>query len=408
MEQIVGELLRAFGTVLAFLYDIVKQYGIAIILLTILIRTALLPLTIKQTRSMAQMQQIQPVIKELQRKYKGNRQKLNEELMKVYKEHKVNPLGGCLPLLMQFPFFIALYAVLRAATPAVALPVEFNADDIPNTAVCAPWLPSPGDADVNLLPRLEPPGSNEIKCSNGTDETFDVEGWQNQKSGTEIPAPPEMFRCLPTEATSEVKDDHFVCRSPLGSGHLPKDSRLYEDIVERGSKFLGMELACSPSQASSAAQHRQCSRADTAGSPVRAFPYYLLIGGMVFTTWYQQKQMQQMSGQTTPQMQMMGRIMPVFLGFISFSIPAGVLLYWVTTNVWQVGQQRVMMRSKAKAAAADGSKKPAVAKEVVKGDGKGNGKKPGAGQPAQRRSNPAGRGGSGRSGGGSRKKRRKR
>ena len=410
MEQVVGELLRAFGSILAFLYDIVKQYGIAIIILTILIRTALLPLTIKQTRSMAQMQQIQPVIKELQRKHKGNRQKLNEELMKVYKEHKVNPLGGCLPLIMQFPFFIALYAVLRASSPAIALPVDFNADDIPNAAVCAPFLPSPGNPDVNLLPRLEPPGSNEIVCSNGTDAAFDVDAWQDSKAGREIDPPPDMFRCAPAEATGDVEEDHFKCQSPLGSGHLPKDSRLYEDILERGSKFLGMELACSPSQSGSSSQFRQCSREAAGGGVATAIPYYLLIGGMVFTTWYQQRQMQQMSGQTTPQMQMMGRIMPVFLGFISFSIPAGVLLYWVTTNVWQVGQQRVMMRSRAKTAAADGSKKPAVAKEAVKGDGKGsgNGKKPAATPPAQRRPNPAGRGGSRRSGGGSRKKRRKR
>src|SRR3989337_2966094 len=109
------ELLEVFGQVLSFLYDTVafSNYGVAIILLTLLIRIALLPLTIKQTRSMAEMQQIQPLIKELQKKHKGDRQKLNEELMKVYKEHKVNPLGGCLPLLMQLPFFFALYAVTR-------------------------------------------------------------------------------------------------------------------------------------------------------------------------------------------------------------------------------------------------------------------------------------------------------
>jgi YidC/Oxa1 family membrane protein insertase len=418
MDAVFGSLLQVFGQALSLLYDVVKQYGIAIIILTILIRVALLPLTIKQTRSMAQMQEIQPQIKEIQRKHKGNRQKLNEELMKVYKEHKVNPLGGCLPLLMQAPFFIALYAVLgpNATSLAAAIPDDLDRGRV-QSAVCVPYLPS-SDGD-NLLPRVTPPGSNEIRCSNGDEETFEVEEWVHAKTGGDLNAnmtdpPPEMFRCVAEERGGSFDTDYFVCKSPPGTGHLPKDGALYADLVEEGSTFAGMELQCSPSAAGSSAGLGACTRQLDAsgkpakGSPLKAIPYYLLIGGMVFTTWYQQKQMQQMSGQTTPQMQMMGRIMPVFLGFISFSIPAGVLLYWVTTNVWQVGQQRVMMRSRAKAAAADGSKKPSAAKEAVKGDGKGNGKKPVATPPAQRRPNPAGRGGSRRSGGGSRKKRRKR
>src|SRR5437899_12446306 len=72
----------------------------------------MLPLTIKQTRSMQEMQKLQPEVKRLQAKYKGgDRQKLNEEMMKLYKEHKVNPLGGCLPLVLQLPVFLALYRV---------------------------------------------------------------------------------------------------------------------------------------------------------------------------------------------------------------------------------------------------------------------------------------------------------
>ena len=74
------------------------------------------PLTLKGTRSMIAMQQLQPELKKLQVKYKDDRQKLNEEMMKFYKEHNINPVGGCLPLLVQMPVFIVLYRVLHGLT----------------------------------------------------------------------------------------------------------------------------------------------------------------------------------------------------------------------------------------------------------------------------------------------------
>ena len=107
-------LLNAIGWVLAWIYDLVGNYGLSIILLTILIKVVLLPLGVKQIKSMQAMQAIQPKVKEMQKKYKGNKTKVQEETMKLYKEAGVNPLGGCLPLLLQFPILIAMYAVIRA------------------------------------------------------------------------------------------------------------------------------------------------------------------------------------------------------------------------------------------------------------------------------------------------------
>jgi len=103
------------GWLLAFIYDnVVPNYAIAIALLTIIIMGVLTPFTVKSTRSMMAMQKLQPEIKKLQVKYKGpdNRQQLNEEMMKLYKEEGVNPIGGCLPMLIQIPFFISFYRVL--------------------------------------------------------------------------------------------------------------------------------------------------------------------------------------------------------------------------------------------------------------------------------------------------------
>src|SRR2546421_519065 len=112
-------LYEAFGAVLAFFYALVPNLGVAIILLTIAVMLVLFPLTAKSARSMLAMQRLQPEIKKLQAKYKGDRQKLNEEMMKLYQEHKVNPLGGCLPLLVQLPVFFALFHVLRSTASTV-------------------------------------------------------------------------------------------------------------------------------------------------------------------------------------------------------------------------------------------------------------------------------------------------
>lgn len=85
------------------------SYGIAIILFTAIIRILLLPLTIKQTKSSIAMQKVQPMIKEVQDKYKNDPQKAQAEVMRIYKEHNANPLSGCLPLLIQFPLLTALF-----------------------------------------------------------------------------------------------------------------------------------------------------------------------------------------------------------------------------------------------------------------------------------------------------------
>ena len=105
LEQLLFDVLQS-------LYGFLGDYGWAIIALTIVIRVLLLPLTYKQTKSMYEMQRIQPKIKELQEKYKGDKQKLQEETLKFYQENKVNPFGGCLPLILQMPIFFALFRML--------------------------------------------------------------------------------------------------------------------------------------------------------------------------------------------------------------------------------------------------------------------------------------------------------
>jgi len=101
---------------LGFFFSIVHNWGLAIILLSLAVYFLLYPLSIKQMRSMKAMQALQPKIEALRQEYKNNPQRLNKEIMDLYKEHKVNPLGGCLPLLLQMPIFFALYQALMRST----------------------------------------------------------------------------------------------------------------------------------------------------------------------------------------------------------------------------------------------------------------------------------------------------
>ncbi|MFL5857878.1 MAG: YidC/Oxa1 family membrane protein insertase, partial [Solirubrobacteraceae bacterium] len=107
-------LIDVFEAVLKFFHDNVGlTWGMSIIAMTVVVRAAILPLTLRQMKSMRRMQELSPKIKELQAKYKGDKQRQNEEMMKFYRENQVNPLGSCLPLLLQLPVFISLFYMLR-------------------------------------------------------------------------------------------------------------------------------------------------------------------------------------------------------------------------------------------------------------------------------------------------------
>lgn len=113
----------ALAGVLNFFYTLVPDglrpsmgFGLAIMALTVLVMTLITPLTVKSTKSMMQMQRLQPEMKRLQEKYKDDREKLNQELMAFYRENQINPLGGCLPLIAQMPVFIIMYQLLRGLT----------------------------------------------------------------------------------------------------------------------------------------------------------------------------------------------------------------------------------------------------------------------------------------------------
>ncbi|MEA2614132.1 MAG: YidC/Oxa1 family rane protein insertase [Chloroflexota bacterium] len=291
-------LLNAIGWILAWIYGAVGSFGISIILLTILIRVVLLPLGIKQIKSMQAMQSIQPRVKELQKKYKGNKQKQQEETMKLYKDAGVNPLGGCLPVLLQFPLLVAMYAVIR---PPILVPVASSNVEITGRQQAAYYI----------------------------------------VHNSHIPEDSELYQDILTHQTGSFLGMNLQC-SPIqaGGGDVATKDSQRKDLVG-GLQIKTPGGADLPFQVTSGDGTISCG-----GSPLSRAPYYLFLLAMVLTTFYQQRQMQKASppGAQTGQQQTLMKIMPIMFGVFGIQFAAGLLVYWTTANFWQIGQQYALLK----------------------------------------------------------------
>lgn len=306
--DVVSTALTALHDVLEPIFGFDAAWGWAIIGLTLIVRTLLLPLAVKQIRSMRGMQEIQPRVKEIQEKYKVDRdllkkdperyqklkQQQNEKLMALYKEEGVNPASSCLPLLLQMPIFFALFRVL------------------------------------------------------GDDR---VEG---------------------------LADAQFY---------------FFTAFIEEGSRFEGLGASIS-----------------NAGWP--GWLLILLMAGTMFLTQRQMMARNAAEGAQATQQKIMMYVFPVFLAVISFNFPLAVVLYWVTTNMWQSAQQYVMLRTTAdeepprKGDSGDRPSDPPSRGARGKGSrakdpgAKGSGAKGRSGTDGKGTADTSGKGGSGKGGSG--------
>ena len=143
--------------ILQFLQSIIPNYGIVIIIFSILVKVVLYPLTKKSYSSMKDMQKIQPLMAEIREKYKDDSQRMNSEMMKLYKEHGVNPVGGCLPMILQMPILISLFIVFRSTIQLrgdMFIPGWITDLSRPDTIFTLPFsLPMYGN-EFNILPIL--------------------------------------------------------------------------------------------------------------------------------------------------------------------------------------------------------------------------------------------------------------
>ena len=145
--------------ILNFFERFVGNYGVAIILLTCLIRIAFFPLATKQFRSMKEMQRLQPLLQELREKYKEDRERLNQETMQLFRTHKVNPLGGCLPIVVQIPVFFALYQALLNSIALRQAPFALWLKDLsaPDPTYIAPIVMT---GSMFLQQKMSPPAGD--------------------------------------------------------------------------------------------------------------------------------------------------------------------------------------------------------------------------------------------------------
>ena len=289
-------LMRLVARVLSFLYDVWPSYSGAIVLLTVCVMTILTPVTIRSTKSMLAMRRLAPEVKRLQAEYRHDRQKMNEEVMALYRSNSVNPLGGCLPLLMQSPVFLALFYVLRGLTR--------------RTSVLG-W--SSGQAGAACA------GSGAVDCSPQL-----------------ISAPKQTFN----------------------PDYLSPDSQLYQDlVVSTEMKGWGLDLALSASSA-------------LGDSFVSGLPYLGMIVLVAGLGYYQQRQISgRMSAEEqTPQARMMMRVIPVILPIISFSLSAGLVLYYNAQSVIRIGQQALITRRLYRPFAEEEAARKAMEEAVERGE----------------------------------------
>ncbi len=261
-------LFDGLAWLLAVYYTLGESYGIAIMLFTLTVMLILTPLTFYTTRSMLRMQTLQPEVKKIQAKHQGDRQRMNEEMMRLYQANNVNPLGSCLPILAQLPVFFVLFRLIRGLTRRVSdLGSYFG------------WRATPRNDRVADSPDF-------------ADRTFNPE-------------------------------------------YLAADSDLR--VALEGStemNFLGTDLSVSLLDAFR----------DSFSS---ALPFLLLIVLIGVTSYVQQRQIAGRRDPDTPinpQQQMIMKVMPWFLPIISIGFPAGLNLYFVSSNIVRVGQQAVITR----------------------------------------------------------------
>lgn len=242
IEEAFSPLISVFEAVLVFIHnDLVGgSWGLAIIGLTVVIRAVLLPLTVKQFRSMQELQRLAPQLKALQEKYKEDKQRQQQEIMAFYREHKVNPFASCLPLLLQLPVFISLFYMLRT------------------------------DLKKHIC-------------------------------GTQLV---DHYNALHHKAITAV--------SELPSSFISKTS--CQTVAPHSGKFLFLP-----------------DITNKATGVALVVLLLLYVGSQVASTLL-------MSASADPNQRRLMLVLPLFFVIILYAYPAGLLVYWITTNLWTIGQ----------------------------------------------------------------------
>ena len=278
---------RPLGWIIEQIYNLVANYGLAIIIFTVIVKLILLPLNIKSQKAMRKQQKIQPILQELQKKYANDQEKLQKEMMKLYKENNVSMTGGCLPMLIQMPILIGLYQVIQKPL-SYLMGVDWMAEDV-----------------INKVYMLRDTMADQIG---------------NLATQTE-----EMLAKMSQIQLSQWAE---IVNGPT-------------DPWVINFNFLGLNLANTPSAAIN-----YIMRLDFSNWGVIALLLIpvLAVVSQVLTTKLTQIQ----SGQNTkdnsdnPANQMsksMMMMMPLMTGLFTFTLPSGIGIYWIVSSITQLLQQ---------------------------------------------------------------------
>lgn len=297
---------RPLGFIIQFIYNIVQNYGWSIVLFTVVVKLLLLPLQIKSQKGMKKQQKIQPVIAELQKKYANDKEKLQTEMMKVYKENNVSMTGGCLPLLIQFPILIGLYQVIQKPL-SYLLNVDFK-------------LPEVIDRVVDVVQKM----AADPAVSHAVESIASL-------------GPEELVKNI-----SKMYQIQFL----TWTRYLEETIGGFSDWV-LNFNFFGLDLSKNPSSGFSTLISGDFSNLASIG--LLLIPVIALL-----LTWLSMRQTQNMQGQKKetksadqPDMaasmsKSMNLVMPIMTGVFTFTLPAAIGIYWIISSVMQMVTQIIL------------------------------------------------------------------
>lgn len=277
------------GWIIEQIYNLVSNYGLAIILFTVIIKLILLPLNVKSQKAMKKQQKIQPVIAELQQKYANDQEKLQKEMMKIYKENNISMTGGCLPLLIQMPILVGLYRVIQRPITYL-LGVAIKDFELPDIAAKVTML---RDAMADKIGNL---------------------------------------------ATSSV--EMIAKNSQIQLSKWAEIINGPSDPWAVNFNFLGLDLSSNPSAALSSIMRMDFS--DWSVILLLLIPILAVVGSIAQTkiTQAQSGQTKQNGTDSANQMsKSMNLMMPLMTAFFTLTLPAGLGIYWIISSVVQIIQQ---------------------------------------------------------------------
>ena len=291
---------RPMGFIIEHIYNLVSNYGLAIIIFTILIKLILIPLNIHSQKAMKKQQKIQPLMAELQKKYANDQEKLQREMMKIYKEN-ISMTGGCLPMLIQMPILIGLYQVIQKPLSYLA-GVDWANASVINEVIRLK------DAMVNL-------GYNIGNLANATMEQL-ANNSQIQLS--------KWAGIVGTQGTA---------LEGVSGGVHPWVLNF---------NFLGLDLSNAPSAAFGHIMALDFSNMSVI--LLLLIPVLAVIASVISmkVTQAQTGQNQNTEGQAAQMTKSMNLMMPVMTAFFTVTLPAGLGLYWIISSVVQILQQLIL------------------------------------------------------------------